>query len=138
MKKIESIAVALVLSMALSSCATVMNLDNNKSLKMGFDLVTEKADAVSVTVDGKPARYYRLYEGHNYYVDRVILKKAKLRMIVTVTQNGVTKTAKLYGEKAKGLFWCSGLFVLIDHATGTLRQYPALVFEDMAQESALK
>jgi hypothetical protein len=115
----------------LSSCASIVNLDNNKSWKMGIDVVTESRDPISVTVNGKEARHYKLYEGDSYVVNRVILRKPKRDLDISVTQNGVTKSRTYHGDKVKGLFWFTGLWVLLDHAKGTLRQYPAVVYEDM-------
>jgi hypothetical protein len=119
------------MSLMTMSCASIMNLDNNKSWKMGIDVVTEKSDAIDVTVNGTGARYYRLYEGESYFVDRVILKKPKRDLDISITQNGNTRSRTVHGDKVKGLFWFTGLWVILDHAKGTLRQYPAVVFEDM-------
>ncbi len=120
----------------LSSCASIINLDNNKSWKMGIDVVTEKPDPIEVVVNGKPALYYRLYTSNSYHVDRVILRKPKEQLAMTITQNGISRSGVIYGHKVKGLFWISGLWVLVDHAKGTLRQYPAVVFEDMNEKTA--
>lgn len=98
---------------------------------MGIDVVTESPEPISVTVNGREARYYKLYEGEAYYVNRVILRKPKRDLDISVTQNGVTKSRTYHGDKVKGLFWFTGLWVLLDHAKGTLRQYPAVVYEDM-------
>ncbi len=117
----------------LNSCATIMNFDNNKSLKMGIDVVTEDPAPIRVLVDGKEARYYRLYQGESYFVDRVILRKPRRKIEVTVTQKGIAKSNIYVGDKVRGLFWFTGLWVLLDHANGTLRQYPAVVFEDMKE-----
>jgi hypothetical protein len=126
----------LALSLCLSSCATLVNLDNNKSLKMGIDVVTEKPDPIVVTVNGKEAKYKRHYEGGQYYVDWATVKKPKRELQVTVTQNNVTRSATIIGNKTKGLAWFTGLWVLLDHANGTLRQFPAVVFEDMKLDQA--
>jgi hypothetical protein len=137
MKKIRYILIVAA-SLMLGSCASIVNLQNNKSWRMGIDVITESPEPISVTVNGKEAKYYRLYESGTYYVDRVILKHPKQDFQISISQNGVTKTGKVHGEKTKGLFWFTGLWVLVDHAKGTLRQYPALVFEDMEQQSAGK
>lgn len=137
MKLMKLLAVLMLFGMMLcSSCATIMNLDNNKSWKMGIDVVTEKPDPIEVAVNGRTAKYYRLYKGDAYFVDRVILKKPKRDLDMSITQNGVTKSAVIHGDKVKGLFWFTGLWVILDHAKGTLRQYPAVVFEDIPAPTA--
>ena len=133
--KISRYLAILTIALSCTSCASIMNLDNNKSWRMGIDVVTENPEPISAKVDGKEARFYRLYEGHGYYVDRVIVKRPRRYIQVEVTQNGETKTRRVFGDKTKGLFWFTGLWVLVDHAKGTLRQYPALVFEDMSKSA---
>ena len=129
--KRTTILVAMATLFCCMSCATIMNVDNNKSWKMGIDVVTESPSPIDVTVNGRGARYYRLYEGDAYFVDRVILKKPKRELDISITQNGITRSRTVHGDKVKGLFWFTGLWVILDHAKGTLRQYPAVVFEDM-------
>ena len=38
------------------------------------------------------------------------------------------KTSDIHADKIKGLFWISGLFVIVDHVKGTLYKYPAIDF----------
>jgi hypothetical protein len=129
--KARTLFLLAIASLAMTSCASIMNLHNNKSWKMGIDVVTENASPIDVTVNGKGARYYRLYEGNAYFVDRVILRKPKRELEISITQNGITRSRTVHGDKVKGLFWFTGLWVILDHAKGTLRQYPAVVFNDM-------
>jgi len=105
---------------------------------MGLDLVMPSPDPVIVTIDGKPATTKKIYEGEGYYAHWVYLDKAKERFTISVSQNGEIRSRKVYGEKAKGLFWFEFLFVFVDHATGTLRQYPAIVFENMESHASTK
>lgn len=129
--KSACLAVTIAFMCTLSSCATLMNVDNNKAFKMGLDVVMESPAPITVTINGKTARHKKIYQGEGYYAYWVYLDKARENFVITITQNGETRSRKVHGDKVKGLFWFTGLFVILDHATGALRQYPAIVFEDM-------
>src|SRR5690348_14807608 len=86
--------------MFFSSCATIVNIDNNKKWKMGIDVITEKDDPITVTVNGREAKHFRQYDGDTYNVDYVVLKKATHKVNLTITQNGVTKSGTFIGNKA--------------------------------------
>jgi hypothetical protein len=129
---------AWVSMMLFDSCATIVNLDNNKKWKTGIDVVLEDPSPITVTVNGKEAKHFRQYDGNAYKVEYVIPKKATYKLNVTVSQNGVTKSGTYIGHKVQGLFWFEFLWVILDHATGALRQYPAIIFEDMETVNAAK
>jgi hypothetical protein len=131
-------ATSLAVLMLISSCATIVNLDNNKKWKMGIDVVLEDPAPITVSVNGTEAKHFRQYDGDSYHVEYVMPKKATYKLDVIITQNGVTKSGSYIGHKAEGLFWFEFLWVLLDHATGALRQYPAIIFEDMEAVSAVK
>ncbi len=125
------IMISVIGTLFLTSCASVMNLHNNHSWQMGIDIVTLSAEPVKVIENGKECKTTVQYQSDYYHVTRAALSHPARDITLRITQGSITKTAELHCNKIKGLFWIEGLFVIIDHAKGTLIKYPAIEFDKL-------